>query len=385
MIRILTIIGARPQIIKAAAISRAIKNRFSEKINEIIVHTGQHYDKNMSDVFFEELEVPKEKYNFNTGSGSHAEQTAAIMLKTEEILLKEKPDCLLLYGDTNSTLAAAVAAAKIHLPVIHVEGGVRSYNKKFPEEVNRLICDHLSSLVFVPTMTGIKNLEREGFNLNNKPPYSSDNPKAYHCGDIMYDNSVYFSDKAAKQSDIRKRINPESKNFILVTMHRPSNVDDLKSLNELFKTFDELSREEKMIFVLPLHPRTIKAFETNLEKNIYKSVKENTYLKIIPAVSFLDVINLEKNADMIITDSGGVQKEAYYFKKPCIILLEETPWVELVDSGSAILTGSSGSKIKSAYKYFKEKNSSLKYPEIFGDGKASVFVCEKIIEAFERK
>ncbi|MEO5571964.1 MAG: UDP-N-acetylglucosamine 2-epimerase (non-hydrolyzing) [Bacteroidia bacterium] len=384
MIRILTIVGARPQIIKAAAISRAIKNYFSDKITEIIVHTGQHYDENMSDVFFEELEVPKEKYNFNAGSGSHAEQTAAIMLKTEEILLKEKPDCLLLYGDTNSTLAAAVAAAKIHLPVIHVEGGVRSYNKKFPEEVNRLICDHLSTLIFVPTLSGIKSLQQEGFNLNNLPPYSSDNPKAYHCGDIMYDNSLYFADKAAKQSKILQQLDVENKNFILVTMHRPSNVDDIKSLNELFKTFDELAKQEKTIFVLPLHPRTIKAFENNLERRIYKNVKENSFLKLIPAVSFLDVINLEKNAEMVITDSGGVQKEAYYFKRPCIIMLEETPWVELVESGSAILTGSDSEKIKSAYKYFKENIFALKYPEIFGDGKASVFVCEKIIEAFSK-
>ncbi|MEP7171824.1 MAG: UDP-N-acetylglucosamine 2-epimerase (non-hydrolyzing), partial [Bacteroidota bacterium] len=305
MIKILTVIGARPQIIKAAAISRAIKNYFSDKITEIIVHTGQHYDENMSNVFFKELEVPKEKYNFNAGSGSHAEQTAAIMLKAEEILLKEKPDCLLLYGDTNSTLAATVAAAKIHLPVVHVEGGVRSYNKKFPEEINRLVCDHLSTLIFVPTLSGMKSLEREGFNLNNKPPFTFDNPKVYHCGDIMYDNSLYFAEAAESKSDVLKKLGIKNEKFVLVTMHRPSNVDNIKSLNELFKTFDELSKQEKVIFVLPLHPRTIKVFENNLEKNIYESVKKNLFLKIIPAVSFLDVINLEKNSEMVITDSGG--------------------------------------------------------------------------------
>jgi UDP-GlcNAc3NAcA epimerase len=385
MIKILTVIGARPQIIKAAAISRAIKNYFSDKITEIIVHTGQHYDENMSNVFFEELEVPREKYNFNAGSGSHAEQTAAVMLKAEEILLKEKPVCLLLYGDTNSTLAATVAAAKIHLPVVHVEGGVRSYNKKFPEEVNRLVCDHLSTLIFVPTLSGMKSLEREGFNLNNNPPFTFDNPKVYHCGDIMYDNSLYFAETAKSKSNVLKKLGIENEKFVLVTMHRPSNVDNMESLNELFKTFDELSKQEKMIFVLPLHPRTLKLFENNLEKNIYETVKKNSFLKILPAVSFLDVINLEKNSEMVITDSGGVQKEAYYFKKPCIIMLEETPWVELVESGSARLTGSDGNKINSAYKFFKENNSLLKYPEIFGDGKAALFVCEKIIEAFEKK
>lgn len=384
MIKILTIIGARPQIIKAAAISRAIKNNFTDTIEEIIVHTGQHYDNNMSKVFFEELNVPKESYNLNAGSGSHAVQTASMIVSIENVLLKEKPDCLLLYGDTNSSLAAALAAAKIHIPVVHIEGGVRSFNKDFPEEINRLICDHLSSIIFVPTLSGVKNLEKEGFNLANIPPFTYNNPKVYYCGDIMYDNSLYFSGIAEKRSDILSRIGIQGKEFILTTIHRPSNVDDVSSLNMLFATFDVLSKEEQVYFIIPLHPRTINALEKNLDKGIYASIKANHFIKTIPAVSFLDAIQLERNASMIITDSGGVQKEAYYFKKPCIILLEETPWVELVESGSAILTGSDGAKIKSGFNYFKKSESLLRYPEIFGDGHAAEFTCKKIIENFSR-
>ena len=193
MIKIITIIGARPQIIKAAAISRAIRNHLNDKIKEIIVHTGQHYDDNMSKVFFDELGVPKDDYNLGVGSGNHGKQTGQMIEGIEKIILKENPKCIILYGDTNSTLAGAIAASKLHLPIIHIEAGLRSFNKNMPEEINRICCDHLSTLLFSPTKTGVNNLSKEGFKLNSKPPYSINNPKVYHCGDVMYDNSIYFT------------------------------------------------------------------------------------------------------------------------------------------------------------------------------------------------
>jgi UDP-GlcNAc3NAcA epimerase len=385
MIKIVTLIGARPQIIKAAALSRVIASEYEGKITEVLVHTGQHYDSTMSKIFFDELELPKEKYNLGAGSGTHAQQTAKILIGVEEVLMNEKPNCLVLYGDTNSTLAGALAAAKIHLPVIHVEGGVRSYNKSFPEEINRLICDHLSTLIFVPTVSGMKSLRKEGFVEFVKPPFSIDNPKVYHCGDIMYDNSVYFAHKATEKSFILKNLGIENKSFGLVTLHRPSNVDDANTLIELMNTFDTLAKEENITLVMPLHPRTVKALEDGSEIEWYQKLKSNSLLKIIPAVSFLDMINLEKEAKIIFTDSGGVQKEAFYFKKPCVIILEETPWVELVESGTALLTGSNPDKIRSAFKVLMNKKDALKFPPLFGDGHAASFICEKIIENFRHR
>ncbi|HEY5826067.1 MAG TPA: UDP-N-acetylglucosamine 2-epimerase (non-hydrolyzing) [Cyclobacteriaceae bacterium] len=384
MIKIVTLIGARPQIIKAAALSRVITSTYSDRITEVLVHTGQHYDSTMSQVFFDELELPKEKYNLEVGSGTHAQQTARMLLGIEDILIKEKPDCLLLYGDTNSTLAGALTAAKRHLPVIHVEGGVRSYNKSFPEEVNRVICDHLSTLIFVPTISGIKSLQREGFADDPKPPFQIDNPKVYYCGDIMYDNSLYFAEKASAKSPILKDLDLNDKQFALVTMHRPSNVDDPETLASLFNTFDTLAADNQITLVIPLHPRTMKAIENNPDKNLFNRIKDNSLLKIIPAVSFFDMINLERRAAIIFTDSGGVQKEAFYFEKPCVILLDETPWVELVESGTALLTGSNGEKIKAAYQTLMTKRKELKFPSLFGDGHAAAFICEKIIENFDR-
>jgi UDP-GlcNAc3NAcA epimerase len=384
MIKMVTLIGARPQIIKAAAISRVIASAFSDRITEVLVHTGQHYDPAMSQVFFDELEVPKEKYNLEVGSGTHAQQTARMLLGIEDILVKEKPDCLLLYGDTNSTLAGALAAAKMHLPIIHVEGGVRSYNKSYPEEVNRVICDHLSTLIFVPTLSGIKGLHREGFPEDAKPPFQIDNPKVYYCGDIMYDNSLYFAEKAAHKSTVLNDHDLKDGQYALLTIHRANNVDDPLVLASLFKTFDRLATENQMMLVIPLHPRTMKAIENNPDQTLFSRVKSNSLLKVIPPASFFDMINLEKGASIVFTDSGGVQKEAFYFEKPCVILSDETAWVELVESGTAILTGSDETKIRAAYQSLMSKRNELKFPSIFGDGHAASFICEKIMENFDR-
>jgi UDP-GlcNAc3NAcA epimerase len=379
MVRILTVIGARPQIIKAAALSRAIQNNFSDKIKEIIVHTGQHYDENMSQVFFDELDIPHPNYNLNTGSGTHGKQTAAMIEGIEEILLKEKPHYIVLYGDTNSTLAGAIAASKIHIPIVHIEAGLRSFNKSMPEEINRIMCDHVSTLLFSPTKTGYGNLLKEGFKENNTPPYSIDNPRVYHSGDIMYDNSLYFSKIAEEKSRVLKENDLGENKFVLVTIHRNNNTDEPKRLENLFSAINKIAEEDAIRVVLPLHPRTSKLLTKNLSSGLYSRIKTNKNIMIIPPVSFLDMIALEKNASLIITDSGGVQKEAFFFKKPCIILRPETEWTELVNCGSAKITDADETKIEEAYSYFIQ-NTNLQFPDLFGDGKAAEFICSEMLK-----
>ena len=378
MIKLLTIIGARPQIIKAAALSRVIKNKFSSQIREIIVHTGQHYDDNMSQVFFDELNIPHPDYNLNAGSGTHGKQTALMIEGIEEILLKEKPNCIILYGDTNSTLAGAVAASKLQVPIVHIEAGLRSFNKAMPEEVNRIICDSVSTLLFSPTKTGFDNLVKEGFKKKSSPPYSHDNPKVYHCGDVMYDNALFFSAVAEKSIDILSRNSLESGKYILATIHRNNNTDEPKRLNELFSAINKIAVENKIYIVLPLHPRTAKLLSKNLSSELYSKIKTNEYIKIISPVSFLEMIALEKNSFLIMTDSGGVQKEAFFFEKPCIILRPETEWIELVTSGSAIIADADEEKIMKAFSHFSKKRK-LKFPDLFGDGAAAEFICGEIL------
>lgn len=381
MLKILTIIGARPQIIKAAALSRAISKKFSDKINEVIVHTGQHYDANMSQVFFDELNIPAPNYNLNIGSDSHGKQTAAMIVGIEGVLEKEKPNCIVLYGDTNSTLAGAVAASKLHVPVVHIEAGLRSYNKTMPEELNRILCDHVSTLLFSPTKAGYNNLLKEGFAENNSTPYTADNPKIYHCGDVMYDNSLYFSGVAEQKTKILSQLKLQSGKFILATIHRNTNTDDPKRLSALFSSIFKIADRSKITIVIPLHPRTAKLLDKNLSAELHKRVKENPLIKIIPPASFLEMIMLEKNCKLVMTDSGGVQKEAFFFKKPCIILRSETEWTELVECGSAMIADADENKIVAAYDHFSGK-TNLQFSQLFGDGKAAEFICGEILKHF---
>ena len=375
--RIVTIIGARPQIIKAAALSRAIKTHYANEIQEIIVHTGQHYDDNMSQVFFDELGIPCPDYNLHVGSASHGVQTARMTEGIEDILIKERPDYIVLYGDTNSTLAGAVAAAKIHVPIVHIEAGLRSFNKSMPEEINRIVCDHCSTLLFSPTLAGIENLKREGFAIDNQPPYHIDNPKVYHCGDIMYDNSLHFAEIAEQKTNIIQQLELAGKPFILATIHRDSNTDHPERLNAIFKAILKLSEERTL--VLPLHPRTAKLLKNNLTAETQAQIHSTPNIKIIPPVSFLEIIALERHAQLVMTDSGGVQKEAYFFKKPCIILRPETEWVEIVQTGNAILVDADETRIIDAWQHFKG-NPPTVFPEIFGDGHAAKFMLDKIKE-----
>lgn len=378
MIKIVTIIGARPQIIKAAALSRAIKNKFSDKITEIIVHTGQHYDKNMSQVFIDELGIPEPDFNLKVGSAGHAQQTAQMIVGIESILKETKPDYLVLYGDTNSTLAGAIAASKIHVPIVHIEAGLRSFNKAMPEEINRIMCDHASTLLFSPTAAGLNNLVNEGFKPNNKIPFNADSPGIFHCGDIMYDNSLYFKDISLKSSKIIDNYNLEKNNFILSTIHRDNNTDDPARLNAIFSSLNKIANDENIGIVIPLHPRTKKLLETNLDSGLFASIKSSPHIKILPPVPFLDMIALESNCRLVMTDSGGVQKEAYYFNKPCIILRSETEWVEIVEEGAAIVANADEDKIMRAYN--KLKNMGIRiFPLLFGDGKAAGFICRTML------
>ncbi|TND09791.1 MAG: hypothetical protein FD123_915 [Bacteroidetes bacterium] len=381
MLKIATVIGARPQIIKAAALSRAIRTRFSDSIREIIIHTGQHYDENMSQVFFQEMDIPAPDYNLGVGSSSHGKQTAAMITGIEEILLKEKPDALVLYGDTNSTLAGAVAASKIHVPVVHIEAGLRSFNKRMPEEINRIGCDHVSTLLFSPTKTGYENLRKEGLVSENNLPASADNPKAYHCGDVMYDNSLYFAQLAEQKSDLLNRLSLTAGNFFLATVHRDGNTDIPERLEAIFSAFEKISLKYECPFVIPVHPRTTKQLSGH--KDLYKRLTNNPLIHLIPPASFFEMILLEKNARMIFTDSGGVQKEAFFFEKPCVILRPETEWVELVDCGAAILADADSMRIENAAG--KLIGETPGFPKLFGDGHAAEFICSEMIRHLQKK
>ncbi len=382
MIKIVTVIGARPQIIKAAALSRAITNDFSDRISEVIVHTGQHYDANMSQVFFEELGIPKPNYNLGVGSGPHGRQTARMIEGLETILLEEKPDFLVLYGDTNSTLAGAIAASKLHIPIVHIEAGLRSFNKSMPEEINRIMCDHASTLLFSPTVTGFANLVSEGFKADALPPWSSDNPKIYHCGDVMYDNTLHFAEVAEQKSKILEEHELIPGNYLLSTIHRDNNTDIPERLNAIFTALDTLSRSRQIQVVLPLHPRTASLLKQNLTSELYASVNSNKLIKIIPPVSFLDMTRLEKNARIILTDSGGVQKEAYFFEKPCVIARSETEWIEIVEAGAGIIADADSVRLNGALESFLD-NPPTQYPKVFGDGRAAAFICGEMVRMVE--
>jgi len=379
MFKIITVVGARPQIIKAAALSRAIKNHYSEKINEVIVHTGQHYDENMSQVFFDELGIPSPDINLSVGSGSHGRHTATMIEGIEEVILDEKPNAIVVYGDTNSTLAAGIAASKIHIPVVHIEAGLRSYNKKMPEEVNRIMCDHVSSLLFSPTKSGVENLLKEGFIQEADGNYTMDNPGVFHCGDVMYDNSIYFSEISAQESTVLADNALNEGEYILSTIHRNDNTDTPERITGIFEALQVISKENNVEIALPLHPRTAKILKQNLPSELFRTIQSNPNIKLIPPVSFLDMIALEKNAKLVITDSGGVQKEAFFFNKACIILRPETEWVELVSCGSAAIVGWNKDKIIEAYNRYSN-DSSLQFPPVFGNGKAAEFICDMMLK-----
>lgn len=394
MIRLLTIIGARPQIIKAAAISRAIKEHFAGRVEEHILHTGQHYDTNMSEVFFRELGIPEPDYNLHVGSGSHGVQTARIIEGVEQALVGTLADDaselandrtarrndglmydgVIVYGDTNSTLAAAVAASKIHVPVFHIEAGLRSFNMAMPEEINRIVCDNLSSILFTPTLTGLHNLEAEGFGgIKSRVRFADGRGhKVVLSGDVMYDNSMYFSAIADTKSDIIERLGLKPKQFVLATIHRPANTDNPENLHSIFRALNDIAEQHQIDVVLPLHPRTKKRLEVS---GLEVSGKN---LHIIEPASFFEIIRLEKNAAIVMTDSGGVQKEAFFYGTPCVILRPETEWVEIVEAGAGIIADADYDRIIAAYEALV--NKPVHFPPLFGDAHASEKIIEEIMD-----
>jgi UDP-GlcNAc3NAcA epimerase len=355
--KILTVVGARPQFIKAAVLSRLIAE--DPELEEVLVHTGQHFDAAMSDVFFEEMDIHPPNYHLEVNSLSHGAMTGRMLEKIEEVLLLEKPDVVLVYGDTNSTLAGALAAQKLHIPVAHVEAGLRSFNMNMPEEANRILCDRLSTLLFAPTTTAVEHLNAEGF--------STFKSEVILVGDIMLDAALYYADR----SNDKAKINFEIKDhFILCTLHRAENTDDPKRLSEIIRALNDLHKE--MEVVLPLHPRTKKMLD-----------KHGIELKVhsIDPLGYFEMITLLKRCDLVMTDSGGLQKEAYFFKKPCLTLRDETEWTELVENGFNVLAGADYSKIMTQAGDMIKKKLDFSM-ELYGDGNAGRKILKKLKEDF---
>ena len=350
--KILTILGARPQFIKAGSVSREIAKH--TEIQEVIVHTGQHYDANMSDVFFDEMKIPKPDYFLGIGGKSHGAMTGQMIEKIEEVVLKENPDWVMVYGDTNSTLAGAIVASKLHVKLAHIEAGLRSFNMRMPEEVNRILTDRVSTMLFCPTDTAIANLKNEG--------YDNLDCSIVKSGDVMQDGAIFYKDLAVKP-----KCQIEN-NYVLSTIHRAENTDDLARLTSIIDALNEIAKEKQVI--LPLHPRTKKIIEEN---NI------STNFTIIDPVGYLEMVWLIDNCDLIMTDSGGLQKEAFFFHKPCITLRDETEWVELIEHGFNVLVGADKSKILDTYHASIEKDIDFNV-DLYGNGQASKNIIKNILD-----
>ena len=353
--KIVTILGARPQFIKAGSVSREILKHKS--IEEIIIHTGQHFDANMSDIFFKQMQIPKPHYNLGIHGKSHGEMTGQMLEKIEEILLKEKPDWVMVYGDTNSTLAGALAASKLHIKIAHVEAGLRSFNMKMPEEINRILTDRISSLLFCPTQSAIDNLNKEG--------YADISCKIIKNGDVMQDGALFYAKLSQKPQSLH--VKP---NYILTTIHRAENTDDVQKLKDIVDALNEIALEKEI--VLPLHPRTENILKIN-------NFHLNNSIHVIKPVGYLEMIWLIQNASMIMTDSGGLQKEAFFFEKPCITLRDETEWVELVAHNFNVLVGADKEKIISTYNNHNFNNNFN--INLYGMGKASELIVKSLVYA----
>ncbi|GMU23986.1 MAG: UDP-N-acetyl glucosamine 2-epimerase [Phycisphaerae bacterium] len=363
---LLTIVGARPQFVKAATVSRAIsawnRGTTQARLKERIVHTGQHYDANMSGVFFEELQIPPPELNLAVGSGSHGRQTGDMLAHLEEVLLEQRPDAVLIYGDTNSTLAGALAAVKLHVPVAHVEAGLRSFNRDMPEEINRVVADHVSALLFCPTQTAVENLRAEGITAG-----------VHLVGDVMYDSVLFNTQLAQQRSDVLERLNLPAGSYYLATIHRAENTDRADRLDGIVSALGRL----EVPVVLPLHPRT--------RKTLGEKVRGlGPKVRLVDPLPYLDMLMIEKHARVILTDSGGVQKEAYWFGIPCVTLRDETEWVELVEAGANRLAGADPSLIAEAVNWAEQRLSSRATPvpaDLYGDGHSAERIVQLLADA----
>ncbi len=397
--KILSVVGARPQFIKAVLISQKIR---AKEIKETLIHTGQHYDFNMSDAFFQELNLPQPDYHLGIGSGSHAEQTGKMLIGIEKVLLREKPNMALVYGDTNTTLAGSLAAAKLHIPVAHIEAGLRSYNKNMPEEINRVLTDHCSDMLFCPTETAVKNLQKEGFaNMAQNGKLIDDKfslprsefavsglnsasrvlPLVVNVGDVMFDIALEVKrtmEKTGNEKSILERYFLEAENYILATIHRADNTDNKENLQNIMAALKEAAEMGLRIF-LPAHPRTRKALK---KFNLMSGIPKN--LIINEPVSYTEMIALESNARLVITDSGGVQKEAYFFKTPCITPRDETEWTELVEAGWNKVVGTQKENIVNAVLGDSgEDFANKEWTEFYGNGSAAEKIA-KVLLSYEK-
>lgn len=353
--KVLTIVGARPQFVKAATVSREFAKHTD--VNEVIVHTGQHFDKNMSDVFFKEMKIPKPDYHFAINGLGHGAMTGQMLEKIEEVIIKEKPGWVLVYGDTNSTLAGALAASKLHIKVAHVEAGLRSYNMAMPEEQNRVLTDRISTCLFCPTKQAEDNLKREGFDA------LSSGISIINCGDVMYDAAMFYS----KLSSRKNQLKLPDKKYCLVTCHRAENTDDPDRMCSIVNSLNEISR--KMHIVFPIHPRT---------RKIIQKYNLTLEFEAIEPVGYFSMIELIRGSQFVLTDSGGLQKEAYFFEKPCITMREETEWVELVENKVNLLVGADRIKTIEAFNFFN-KNQVDFTKGLYGTGNASKMIVNHLL------
>ncbi|KWW32103.1 MAG: hypothetical protein AUK63_199 [bacterium P3] len=371
LIQLLTIIGTRPQIIKSAAVSRVIRKDFSNQMEEWVVHTGQHYDNTLSQVFFDELDIPMPRYNLAAGSDSGSRQTAKMIAGLDAVMTEKQFDGVLLYGDTNSTLAGAIAAAQHGLPVFHVEAGLRSFDRTMPEEMNRIVCDHLSNICFAPTNNAYEQLVQEG--LDDSRPHFADNRKRelVESGDVMYDNCLYYAEKRSDPVRMLHQLQLQTDGYVLATIHRKNNTDCPDRLEQILLALSDIARDRHLPVVLPLHPRTRKA----MEKLPHCSTM---HLQMLPPAGYLAMAELERNARVVITDSGGVQKEAFFYERPCVILRSETEWTEIVHHGAGILADADRMRIVDAYDAITGR--AIHFPPLFGDGHAAENIVRHIVQ-----
>lgn len=365
--KLLTVIGARPQIIKAAAVSRAIHDHFADQVTETILHTGQHYDANMSAQFFGELNIPQPAYNLGIGSMPTDLQTDLIIKGIVNNLNKHRYDGVIVYGDTTSTLAGALAASQCGVPLFHIEAGLRSFNNAMPEEHNRVVADQHAAICFAPTRTAVDNLRREGLEKHT-----------VLSGDIMLDNTLHYSSLAAQRCDILRRLSLKNNGYILATLHRNYNTDDGTRLTTLLLTLLALANEYHTRVIMPLHPRTRMMMQRWLPEFTYHYLLRSRRLMLIRPVGYLDMLELERNAQVVMTDSGGVQKEAFFLERPCVILRPETEWVEIVEHGAGLLADADTDRIKSAYDTLSTRK--VHFPPLFGDGHAAETIIKEIIK-----